>query len=40
MHRKTDIDYKCRASFSTESVTQILGLFEISCLDRLENRGD
>lgn len=29
MHRKTDIDYKCRASFSTESVTQILDYLKL-----------
>lgn len=29
MHKKTDIDYKCRASFSTESITQILDYLKL-----------
>lgn len=29
MHKKTDIDYKCRASFSTESINQILDYLKL-----------
>jgi len=29
MHKRTNIDYKCRASFSTESITQILDYLKL-----------
>lgn len=29
LHKKSDIDYKCRASFSTESITQILDYLKL-----------